>query len=361
MSKVSEESKILQVARYLDTGRLSQRQVATACHVSKNLVSVISSKMIANGWTVADIAEMSEAEQKKMFRRQDMPKPEMKPGKLYAEPDYDFYCQELLKPGVTKALLHEEYVEECERAGMIPLQLTQFKVHLNEHLKKKSFSEVINHKPGEESEVDWAGEPARWTDSDTGEEQNACLFVGILPFSGYGYAEAFADMKLPNWITAHVHMYDYFGGITRVLICDNLKTGVIKHPRTGDVILQQDYEAFANYYGIIISPARVREPDDKGHVENAVRAFETHILAKLRNFQCFSLEEYNAEVRRQLDIFNARPFQKKEGSRISTYLQYEKKEMIPVPAVPYEYFTKKMAKVQSNCCISYAKNYYSVP
>lgn len=360
-TKVPKESKILQVARYLETGKLSQRQIAAACHVSKNVVSAVSQKMHAMNWTAAAVEAMSAEERINSFRRADLPKSERRKQKDYEEPDYDYYCQELLKPGVTKALLHEEYVEHCRRAGTIPLQLTQFKEHLGKHLNKKAFSEVMRHKPAEETETDWAGDPAKWTDPDTGEVQYGWLFVGVLPFSGYGYAEVFPDMKLANWITAHVHMFNYFGGFTRVLVCDNLKTGVVKHPATGDVVLQPDYEAFGNYYGMIICPARVKRPDDKSTAEGTAKIFETHILAKLRHFQCFSLQEYNEEVLRQLKIINDRPFQKKEGSRTSTFEQYEKPRLIPLPSVPYEYFTKKKVKVYKNCCIAYDKNYYSVP
>lgn len=361
-SKVPKESKILLIARYVEQGSLSQKKIANVTHTSPHLVSVVSKKMRENGWTAADVEAMPEEQQRKVFKREDQKTPSAeKKESIYAQPDYDALCKELTKPGVTQSLLHEEYVEECARAGLVPLQLTQFKVHLREQLKKKPFSEIIHHKPGDETEVDWTGDPARWTDPDTGETVKGWLFVGVLPFSGYGYAEVFPDMKLPNWIMAHVHMYDYFGGTTRVLVCDNLKTGVIEHPVTGEVILQKDYEAFANYYGMIIEPARVRRPNDKPTAENLVGKLETYILAKLRNFQCFSIQEYNAEVRKYLDKFNARPFQKKEGSRLSTYEEYEKDEMIKLPAVPYEYFQKKLAKVQSNCCIAYQKNFYSVP
>lgn len=361
-SKVPKESKILQVAQYVEDGNLSQTKIARSLHVSRNLVSVVARKMAENGWTASDIQAMTEEQRKEVFRRDDQPvQPSEKKESVYVEPDYDYLCKELLKPGVTKKLLHEEYVEECKRAHLVPLQLTQFKLHLNEHLKKKAFSEIMYHKPGEETEVDWTGDPAYWTDPDTGEKVKGWLFVGVLPFSGYGYAEVFPDMKLPNWIKAHVHMYEYFGGTTRVLVCDNLKTGVIEHPVTGDVILQKDYEAFANYYGMIIEPARVRRPNDKPTAENLVGKLETYILAKLRNFHCFSVEEYNIEARKKLDEFNAMNFQKKEGSRLSTYEEYEKKEMIHLPAVPYEYFQKKLGKVQSNCCVAYQKNYYSVP
>lgn len=361
MSKVPDESKILSVARYLDTGRLSQKQIAEACHVSKNLVSVIAKVMKENGWTAADVEAMSEEDRRKMFRRKDIPEPSSKAPCIYAEPDYEMYCEELKKPGVTKALLHEEYLEECRRNGQIPLQLTQFKKHLGEHLKTKPYSEIIEHKPACECEVDWVGDKCRWTDPETGEVQTAWLFVGVLPFSGYAYAEAFADMKEPNWIMAHVHMFDYFGGYTRVVICDNLRTGVRKHNDKDGIVLQEDYKNFARYYRIIVSPARVYHSNDKPSAENTVKIVETHILARMRNFQCFSLEEYNQEVRRHLDKFNARPFQKKEGSRLSVFQEYEKKELVPLPAAPYEYYKEGSATVYPNCCISYGKNFYSVP
>ena len=356
-----KRSRILQIARYLETGDYSRNQIAETLHVSRNLVSTIMEVMSENGWNYDDLESIDSEVIHKLFRRRDYPEPKEVRETMYHKPDYELLCAELLKPGVTKTLLYDEYVDECKRAGLIYYQPTQFKYYFEKALRKKSFSEIIRHKPGEEAEVDWTGDPARWTDPDTGEIVTGWLFVGVLPFSGYGYAEVFPDMKLPNWIAAHVHMFEYFGGTTRVLVCDNLKTGVIKHPITGDIVLQQDYEAFANHYGMMITPARVREPDDKPTVENLVGKLETHILARLRNVQCFSIEEYNLEIRRELDRFNARPFQKKEGSRLTAYQQYESVEMNPLPSIPYEYFIKKTAMVQSNCCISYGKNYYSVP
>lgn len=360
-SKEPRDSKILSIARYVESGQLSQNRIAEILQVSKNKVSAISRVMASENIAVKDIEKMSEEERCSVFRRKDLDPPVENRKTIYTQPDYERLCKELLKPGVTKALLHEEYVEECRRSGTIPLQLTQFKVHLNEHLARKPFSEIIFHKPGEEIEVDWTGDPATWFDPDTGEQQKAWMFVGVLPFSGYGYAEVFPDMKLPNWISAHVHMFEYFGGAADVLVCDNLKTGVIKHPKNGNVVLQKDYQAMAKYYQTTIVPARVRKPDDKPTTENLVGKLETHILAKLRNYQCFSIEEYNREVRKLLDQFNRRPFQKKEGSRFSTFTEYEKKELIPLPSVPFEYFEKRTAKVQPNLCIAYEKNFYSVP
>ena len=82
-------------------------------------------------------------------------------------------------------------------------------------------------KAGEQIEVDWAGDPAQITNPDTGEIIPAFLFVGVMTYSQYPYVEAFIDEKQRAWITAHVHMYEYFGGVTRILVPDNTKTAVI--------------------------------------------------------------------------------------------------------------------------------------
>ena len=356
-----EKSKYIDIARYLSSGSFSQRDIAGMTHTSKNKVSIIKEVMEKNKWIPEDLDQFDSSQLDKIFRRSDIPQSDGPKQVLYVEPDYDQLCKELLKPGVTKKLLFDEYAESCKRANLPHLQKTQFQLHLEEHLTKKSYSEVIRHEPGREIEVDWTGDPAYWKDPYTGEIQKAWLFAAILPFSGYAYAEVFPDMKLPNWIKANVHMLEYFHGSPHVIICDNLKTGVIRHPKNGDVIYQADYEAFANYYGIILEAAKVRAPRYKAHVENVVGKFESAILGRLRNIQCFSIEEYNKYVRKELDEFNAKPFQKKEGSRLSLYTGYEKDRLSPLPSIQYEYFTRKKAKIYPNICFQYNKNFYSVP
>jgi len=60
----------------------------------------------------------------------------------------------------------------------------------------------INRKPGELMEVDWAGQTTQITDADTGETIEAYLFVSVLPYSGYAYAEAFLSMEQRHiWIS----------------------------------------------------------------------------------------------------------------------------------------------------------------
>ena len=108
-------------------------------------------------------------------------------------------------------------------------------------------------------------------------------------------------------------------------------------------------------------PARVRKPKDKPNVEGTVGNISTWIIAALRNQKYFSLTALNQAIREKLDAFNRKPFQKKEGSRLSVFLEQEKPFLQPLPGTPYELATWKIATVQLNYHIAVDKMNYSVP
>lgn len=132
-------------------------------------------------------------------------------------PDYAYIRKELLRNGVNKKLLWTEYLEECRQSGDEPLMYSQFCYYIQQDEQRRRATMHINRKPGEQVEVDWAGDPAHIIDPDTGEIINAYLFVGVMTYSQYPYVEAFIDEKQPSWIAAHVHMYKYFGGVAKSL------------------------------------------------------------------------------------------------------------------------------------------------
>lgn len=59
-------------------------------------------------------------------------------------------------------------------------------------------------------------------------------------------------MKSNHWIEAHIHAYSFFGGVTRILVPDNLKTGVIKNTRA-ELVLNRSYHQMAEHYGTAIT------------------------------------------------------------------------------------------------------------
>ena len=143
-----------------------------------------------------------------------------------------------------------------------------------------------------------------------------------MTYSQYAYVEAFLKQK--SWINAHVHMYGYFGNVARNLVSDNCKTAVVHNGGWKDQQINETYQELVEHYGTAIIPARVRAPKDKPNAEGTVGNISTWITAALRDEQFFSLAELNRAIRDKLELFNPRPFQKREGSRRSLFLEEEK-------------------------------------
>lgn len=108
--------------------------------------------------------------------------------------------------------------------------------------------------------MDWAGPVMHYTDGESAKEVRVYLFVADLVSSRLVYVEPCLDMKMESWIRCHVDMFGYFGGVPRIIVCDNLRTGVARHPKEGEVVLTREYQALAEHYGVGILPAAARSP-----------------------------------------------------------------------------------------------------
>jgi len=275
-------------------------------------------------------------------------------------PDFEYIYKELAKPGVTLSLLWAEYCTQCELEHKIPYQHSMFNEKYRAYAASKKATLRIKRKPGELMEVDWVGDTMQVIDPLSGEPAKAFLFVACLPCSLYSYAEAFPDMKSHHWIEAHVHAYEYFGGVTRILVPDNLKTGVIKNTRM-ELVLNRSYHEMAEHYGTAIIPARPVTPRDKPNAEGTVNVVETWICAALRNRKFFSFSELNSAIREKLKEFNEKPFTKKNGSRLSAFEEEERDFLLPLPASAYETAVWSKATIQPDYLISVGNCKYSVP
>lgn len=272
-----------------------------------------------------------------------------------SEPNLEYVFCEMKKKSVTLMLLWEEYKENHPDGIMY----TQFCDRYRNFKKNNQISMHKEHKAGEEMEVDWAGDTMSYVDRETGEIKPAFIFVAVLPASAYPFAYAFEDMKIPNWIDAHVRAYEYFGGVSKVTIPDNTKTAVIK-PDLVDPVLNKSYNEMATHYRTTIIPARARKPKDKAADENMVGNVSRRIIAALRNRQFFSIHEINQAISEELVKLINRPFQKMEGNRQSAFEMIDKPFLQPLPATKYEYSQWKETKVQFNYHVDFDGFFYSV-
>lgn len=274
----------------------------------------------------------------------------------YKMPDYEYVAREMQKSGVTLNLLWLEYCEQCSNNGETPYRLTQFKKYFRDYTLKNSATMHLNHKPGEIMQVDWAGDTAAVIDTDTGEKIPVYVFVATLPYSGYSYVEGFFSMNQECWTAAHVNAFRYFGGVARIIQCDNLRTGVDRHGHN-EIRLNKAYSELAEHYNTAILPCRVRSPKV---VEGTVGVISTFILAALRNRRFLSLTELNEAISERLYEFNHKPFQKRDGSRAVAF-EEEKAFLMTLSSTHFELSTWKIATVAPNYHITVDKMNYSVP
>ena len=335
---------------------ISQRSIAASCECARSTVQRTLAHAEMHGLVWPLPPEMTDERLRKVFTPNETT---AQPGG-YKEPDYEQVHSELAKSGVTLSLLWNEYSTRCRQNGEIPYMYTQFCKRYRDYAVMYKATMHLEHKPGEKMEVDWAGQTMELADNITGEGIPVYVFVSALPYSGYAYVEAFLSRNQENWIAAHVNAYRHFGGVTRILVPDNLKTGVDRVEWYTPVI-NRSYHEMAEHYNTAVIPARIRKPKDKPSVEGAVGVVSTWIIAALRNWKFFSLRELNEAVREKLDEFVSKPFQKKPGSRLSVFLDEEQPNLQPLPDRPFELADWKVCVVAYNYHVSADKMFYSVP
>lgn len=181
---------------------------------------------------------------------------------VHAQPDWQVVHRELARVGVTLKLLHGEYVDRCRAEGATAMGYDRFCKNYAQHVLVAGAASRVGHKAGQSVEVDWSGPTMQLTDPVSGQVRRVFLFVGTLPFSRYAFVEPTLDMRQDSWLRAHVAMFTWFGGSVPRIVPDNLKTGVVKHPAEGEVVLNDAYRELAAHYSAAVLPGRVRKPKD---------------------------------------------------------------------------------------------------
>lgn len=342
---------IREVLRLKFDAKLKQRQIARSCNISTSTVGDCLNRFKTTGlsWPLPEELDDLALEQR-LYRGCKGPPSDR------SQPDWNWVHKEMRKPHVTLQLLWDEY----KREHVDGYQYSWFCQQYAEIRTKVDPVMRQEHKLGQKCFVDYAGSTFRVVDPNTGEVREAQLFVGVLGASTYTFVDVTWSQDLPGWLTSHVRMFKYFGGVCEMLVPDNLKSGVTK-PDYYEPDLNPSYHDLALHYGVAVVPTRVRKPKDKAKVENAVLIAERWIMAALRNRTFYSLDELREAVLEKLEVLNSKPFQKFPGSRRSIFIEEEKPTLRPLPAEPYYFARWKRAVVQVNYHIEIDGHFYSVP
>ena len=344
--------KTTEIVRLKYEGGLTHRQIARSCGVSRGTVSNYLDRLekAGLGWP---LPEGLDEEQLQSLLFPDASEG-FRPTRVL--PDMEAIHKDLHRKHVTLRLLWEEYrAEYPEGYGY-----TQFCEHYKRWKAQLDVTLRQHHPAGEKTFLDWAGQSPEWIDPQTGEVCPASLFIAVLGASSYTYAEAFPDQQLCHWIDAHIHAFEFYGGVTRLLVPDNPRTAVTK-PCYYEPEIHPTYEEMARFYGTAVLPTRTNAPRDKAKAESAVLHAERRILARMRNRTFFSIAEINTGIRGFLKELNHQPFQKIQGSRFELFKELDQPVLGPLPARRYEIGEWRKAKANIDYHVQVDWHFYSVP
>jgi len=313
--------KIREIIRFKETTNMSERKIARALKISRPVVAQYIRDFKASGLAYEEIKSMPDSEFLALFEKQRNKRcsKHEKLSKLFPH-----FVTELKRTGVTLMTLWNEYQKE--------------------HPDCYSYSQFVI------------------ADRKTGKEQPVEVFVAILGASQLTYAEASFSQKSEDWIRSNERAFIYCGGVTQAIVPDNLKSGVTCSNRYEPGINVM-FDDFADHYQTVILPARVRRPQDKALVENAVNLVYQRIYAPLRNRIFYSLEELNEAIWDLLEQHNNTLFQRLKTSRRELFDNIEKSVLKPLPKERYAIKQSKELTVQFNYHVELRedRHYYSVP
>lgn len=344
--------KIREVLRLHLACGLSARRIAKSTAIGRTTVGEYLQRFKVSGlhWPLPDTLCDTDLEQH-LFP----PVPSV-PTEQRPVPDWQKVHSELRRPGVTQFLLWQEYKQTFPDGFQYSWfcdQYRQWRGTIDRSMRQQ-------HLAGDKLFVDYAGQTVGITDRRTGELRQAQIFVAVLGASNYTFAEATWSQQLPDWIGSHVRAFSFIGGVTAVIVPDNLRSGVNKAHRY-EPDINPTYAEMARHYGTSVMPARVRKPKDKAKAEGGVLLVERWILAALRNRTFFSLRELNQAISELLERLNQRAFKKLPGSRLALFETIDKPALMPLPAAPYEFAQWKKVRVHIDYHVEVDGHYYSVP
>ena len=262
---------------------------------------------------------------------------------------------ELSQTGVTRQLLWKEYLQENPDG----YGYSQYCYHLNQYLKHKDVTMHLEYNPADMLMIDFAGKKQHYVDMQTGEHIECEVFVAILPFSGLIFCHAVPSQQTHDFACCINAMLLFYTGVPATILCDNLKTAVIRANRYEPIFTDLCYQ-LSEHYGTTFTATRPYSPRDKAMVEKAVSIVYAHVYAPLRHQEFTSLQALNTAMQDQLLLLNNRPYKNTAYSRWYFYEQQERSLLKALPTEPFAPKKVAMLTVQRNYHIQLREDFFII-
>lgn len=272
------------------------------------------------------------------------------------EPLLPELCKRLKKKGMTREILYKEYLEKHPNG----YSRSSFNNAIHTYLQLSKPVMHVEHKAGDKMYIDFAGSKLRVGQGEATREVE--VFVAILGSSQLTYVEAVDSQRKEDLILACQNALRYFGGVPRAIVPDNLRSAVTRGSKY-EAVLNDEFAAFAEHYGVTIVPARVYKPRDKSLVEGAVKLIYRSIYTRLEGLSFDTLVSLNESILPALEMHNNKPFSGRSYSRREQFEEIEREALSVLNPIDYQVHKQVMVTVMKNGYIRLGEDihYYSVP
>jgi transposase/5S rRNA maturation endonuclease (ribonuclease M5) len=339
---------------------MSQREIQTKTGIDR--------KTIRRYAPSCDLVTRKETEHLESPTQQGMATGSVEPSAQNPPPRPPAPEQNLPKHVRSACEAHREWIQEQLKLGRNAMAIYQDLVELFgfthrynsvkrlvRRLKRKDPEQFdrLEFLMGEEAQVDYGqGAP---TLHNNGKYLRPRLFIMTLKYSGRAFRKAVWKSSKETWSKVHEEAFRYFTGCPQYVTLDNLKEGVIK-PDIYEPDINPLYAAMLEHYSVVADPARVRDADRKGTVENAVKHTQNTAL-KGRKFP--SIEAQNEWLMHWESRWASLRIHGRAKRQVEEMFQEEKPYLMQLPLMPFRYFKQETRTVYDDGTIQVGNSYYA--
>ena len=244
-------------------------------------------------------------------------------------------------------------LEELKKQGYVgSLRILQEHLQQVRHKTKEVFLR-IETSPGEEAQCDWANCGSVAIDGVT---RRLSAFVMVLSYSRLIYVEFTLSQCLEDFIQCHVNAFQFFQGVPKRILYDNLKAVVLS--RIGsDIRFNPGFMEFSGVYGFEPKPCNVARGNEKGKVENGIYYLRISFLAG----KVLTWPDCNRDVHLWLNTVANIRNHRTTGEQPVDRWEREKPCLIPLPSHGYDATITQAARSSHQALVRFQSNFYSVP
>ncbi len=201
---------------------------------------------------------------------------------------------------------------------------------------------------------------ADWTEATfylNGERTRANLLCFRLCGSRHIDVRAYPRQDLESFLEGHRGFFERIGGVPRTIIYDNLRTAVRKDWGKR-AVCQKEFERFSAHYAFTPRFCTLGKGNEKGLVEGLVGYARRNVFVPLPWVDCWA--ELNIPLAERCDRYKERHIRGMDLS-VAELFEAERRQLLPLPAVPYEAALVKTLKVDHFSTRGIDGNRYSVP